>query len=219
MGSADESRAIVEIGAAKLGLRALACEYQILRQLYEHGPQSPKSLAGNNGSSPATFQKYLRNLCERQMIAWTSDPADQRRRLYSLSPGARQVFDEQLREAYDPKNYEDESEPQTSGSHLMVRRLEGRLKTRIFTTEFQIVMWLYDESPRTTGQLLEMSDVSPGAFYKCLGRLHDLGLIHVTADNGDRRRKCYCLSEKAHKVLVKTIAQWGDWTRRHTQGS
>ncbi|KPL66971.1 hypothetical protein SZ64_02000 [Erythrobacter sp. SG61-1L] len=196
--------------AENLGIRVLSCEYQILLELFENSSATSGELSSRCHVALATFQKSLGNLAARQLIGWERDDADGRRRTWRLSTDTHDILTQELRfpVMWEPCGRRADAEKGIFGS---VTRLQDLLRTKVFSGEFQILLWLYDEECLTTGELLARSDTSPGAFYMALKRLADLRLIDDLPDHADRRRKLHRLTGKTRAALDEFYIGLREW--------
>jgi DNA-binding MarR family transcriptional regulator len=81
------------------------------------------------------------------------------------------------------------------------RRLESRLGIRQFSSEYQILINLYDRCELSTGDLLATSSVSATKFYLSLRKLHAQGLLLTGLDDRDKRKVRYRLTDKARSNM------------------
>ena len=209
---------LAHFAMAELGIRVLTPAYHILLDLNERGSSTSGDLLANCQLTPATFQKYLADLVARDMIWWKKDPSDTRRHRYHLADGTRQVLNEELQfpARWQPNATADRSE---QALETFIVRMRERLKIRIFSNEFQILLMLYDKGLLTTGQLLALIDASPGVFYIALRRLTDLRHIRELPDPADGRQKLNHLTDQARDILDQIHLELREWSLRLPEGT
>lgn len=74
---------------AKLRLRLITSEFEILAWLYFHGPTRSRELCGKTKALVANFQIILRRMREQGVIVPCADLHDRRARAYDLAPAVR----------------------------------------------------------------------------------------------------------------------------------
>ena len=82
-------------------LRAITPEFEILLRLYEQGPTPSASLRGASRASSAAFSLILKRLVGSDLLQVEHDRADRRVRKYDLTPSARSVIRDFLKESID----------------------------------------------------------------------------------------------------------------------
>jgi DNA-binding MarR family transcriptional regulator len=82
-------------------LRAITPEFEILLRLYEQGPTPSASLRGASRASSAAFSLILKRLVGSDLLQVEHDRADRRVRKYDLTPSARSVINDFLKESRD----------------------------------------------------------------------------------------------------------------------
>lgn len=85
---------------ARLKLRPLSLEFEILVALYQNGPMPSSRLMGLTHGSIATFNGLLRGLVARGLVVATKDETDRRVRNYDLDVETRRLLDERLVEVF-----------------------------------------------------------------------------------------------------------------------
>ena len=93
---------------------------------------------------------------------------------------------------------------------------EKRLKIRVHSCEFEIILLLYDVGPLRAGEILTICRASSTNFYSTLKRLVADGILIAQHDITDRRLKRYALTEAAErsiddhiKAAIKLFAKTG----------
>jgi DNA-binding MarR family transcriptional regulator len=79
-------------------LRAITPEFEILLRLYEQGPTPSASLRSASRASSAAFSLILKRLVGSDLLHVEHDRADRRVRKYDLTPWARSVISDFLKE-------------------------------------------------------------------------------------------------------------------------
>ncbi|MFM8543363.1 MAG: MarR family transcriptional regulator [Chakrabartia sp.] len=82
-------------------LRAITPEFEILLRLYEQGPTPSASLRGKSRTASAAFSLILKRLVGSDLLQVEHDRADRRVRKYDLTPSARSVIRDFLKESMD----------------------------------------------------------------------------------------------------------------------
>ena len=82
-------------------LRAITPEFEILLRLYEQGPTPSASLRGSSRPSSAAFSLILKRLVGSDLLQVEHDRLDRRVRKYDLTPSARSVIRDFLKESID----------------------------------------------------------------------------------------------------------------------
>ena len=77
---------------AKLKVRLITSEFEILAWLYLHGPTRSRDLSAKTRSSPANYQIIVKRLRAAGIISSQEDYSDGRARIYDLAPAVRQDF-------------------------------------------------------------------------------------------------------------------------------
>lgn len=196
---------------SNFGIRVLTPAYQILIELHEHGWSTSGDLLANCQLTPATFQKYLADLLARGLIWWEKDPADGRRRRYSLTEGTRAVLNEELK--FYARWQARSTETERSFEHFL-SRMRTSPGIRLLTNEFKVLVMLYDRGELTTGQLLAYNGASAGVFYITLRRLSDLKLIRELSVPGDGRQKLHQLTERSQVLMEQLHREMSEWAAR-----
>ena len=206
-------RDIAEFAEKKLGVRIFSNEYQIVFLLHDCDSLSVGQIASETKVSPATFQNKLKNLVLLGLIAWESDHSDSRRHKYRLSEYARGVLNQELQflTTWRPSFPE--------GSKRMnviqfVRSIETKLKVKLFSLEYQLILGMYDHGPMHTIALQKWSGMSPRSFHNTLNRLVIRGLVTKQADNNDLRRKFNCLENWVTATLDEVHRDLSTWSAK-----
>jgi DNA-binding MarR family transcriptional regulator len=202
---------LVHFAMSRFGIRVLTPPYQILVQLYENGECCSGDLLAISRLTSATFQKYLADLLERQLINWKRDPNDGRRHHYQLTPNARTILDEELT---FPARWRVRSNNPENSLFDHLDRMWKRLGIRTFSSEFIVLLSLYDKGRMTTGQLLSFNHASPGVFYVTLRRLSDLKHIREVPTTSDGRQKLHELSERSKRLMEQIHFELSEWAKR-----
>ena len=95
---------------------------------------------------------------------------------------------------------------------------ENRLKLRCLSTEYEILLLLYELGYSKPTVLLTMQKSSSSTFYNCVGKLHHNGLINIDVDGNDRRQSLYSLTAFARGVLDENWDKIQAWTRGRGAG-
>ena len=82
-------------------LRAITPEFEILLRLYEQGATPSASLRGSSRASSAAFSLILKRLVGSDLLQVEHDRLDRRVRKYDLTPSARSVIRDFLKESID----------------------------------------------------------------------------------------------------------------------
>lgn len=96
--------------------------------------------------------------------------------------------------------------------------VEAQFKLRCLSTEYEILMLLYELGTITPTELLRMQKSSSSTFYNCVGKLHQNGLINIDVDGNDRRQSLYSLTAFARGVLDEKWDKIQAWTRGRGPG-
>lgn len=97
--------------------------------------------------------------------------------------------------------------------------LAERLKVRVVTVEYAIVLHLYDRSHVSAGELCALSEASVTNFYAKLKRMVDAGVVQSEVSAKDHRIRLYSLSERAKNILDEEYAFLPDWVERRVYGT
>lgn len=199
---------------ARLGLRILTPEYEIVSVLFDVAKMTPLELQRRFSGSNTSFYKLLGNLEARGALAAEPNPVDGRSRLYRLSDLAEQrlaaqwqTYNQQGRvQSYAPKNRNEVIAHYT-------RTIRTGLKVNQFTAEFQILLHINSTPGLSNIQVSSLVDVSQSKFNESLGYLRDRGQIVRLNHPSDRRRKAYHLSGEVTEILAeldRRIFAWLD---------
>lgn len=186
----------------EVDVRVHSDKYNILMTLYIIGSAPPRELIAHSRASPASFYEKIKALEADRKIWSQTDTKDRRVKLYQLTDNARHIMDEEfafLPKWFSAKLYDLTLEERGFGTFS--RRLESRLGNRQFSSEYQILINLYDRCELSTGDLLATSSVSATKFYLSLRKLHAQGLLLTGLDDRDKRKVRYRLTDKARSNM------------------
>lgn len=93
-----------------------------------------------------------------------------------------------------------------------------RLKLRIVTVEYGIVLHLYDRSHVSAGELCAISGASTASFYAKLKCLVATGLLCSEPSGLDRRIRLYSLSNRTREILDEEYSFLPGWMDRRMSG-
>lgn len=198
--------------AKKLGVRALAFDYEILLDLYELRFATAGELRALSRAADTTFFTTLKRLEAAGAIISEPDSNDGRRKLYRLSDRIRTSLDEEystLPGWIDRKL--DGGSAGDDGLSEFFRRTREKLKVRFFSPEFQILLILFEFRTCTAGELKARCDASSTSFYVALKTLVGLGLLIPEQTHDDQRIKRYRLTEATINELVALHLSLRDW--------
>jgi DNA-binding MarR family transcriptional regulator len=97
--------------------------------------------------------------------------------------------------------------------------VEQKFKLRCISTEYEILLLLYELNEISSGDLLAIQHASSSTFYKCIDDLKLKGLIQVKRDADDRRHSQYSLTPFARGVLDEKWDKIQAWTRVRPRGA
>ena len=93
-----------------------------------------------------------------------------------------------------------------------IRSMETKLKIRLFSLEYQLILGMYDHGPMHTVTLQRWSEISPRSFHYTLHKLVSSGLVYKTNDEDDQRRKLNCLHGWVSDTLDQVHAELKQWS-------
>lgn len=97
--------------------------------------------------------------------------------------------------------------------------LAERLKIRVVTVEYAIVLYLYDQSNVSAGDLCAISEASVTTFYAKLKRMVEAGVVQFVVSATDHRVRLYSLTERAKNILDEEYAFLPDWIDKKVRGN
>ncbi|WP_221795333.1 MarR family winged helix-turn-helix transcriptional regulator [Aquisediminimonas sediminicola] len=97
--------------------------------------------------------------------------------------------------------------------------LAERLKIRVVTVEYAIVLYLYDQSNVSAGDLCAISEASVTTFYAKLKRMVEAGVVQFKVSATDHRVRLYSLTERAKNILDEEYAFLPDWIDKKVRGN
>jgi hypothetical protein len=80
---------------------------------------------------------------------------------------------------------------------LACQAIDQKLHLRSMTSEYEILLLLYDLNVASPYDLLKLQQSSNSTFYKNIGYLQQKGLIKIERDGRDRRHSLYSLTDFA----------------------
>lgn len=130
------------------------------------------------------------------------NPDDRRSKIYSLTRRARNATNIQNRryvESYQKKFHIMDS--RKNMFHSYGANIRNELKLEYTTCEYQILLFIYENSGMTNLQCGDLLNVSLSKFNKTLKMLLEMGLIFFRKDSADQRKKHYYLSDHASETI------------------
>ena len=197
---------------AELGIRILTPEYEVTSILFDVARITPLEMRHSFSGSDASFFKILKSLEARDVVCAEPNPTDGRSKLYRLSNHASSVLSRQWSEykKIGP------SKAYQSGDHGQVmhnysKTLTGILGVRQFTSEFQILMYVYSCPGLASVKFQNLVSVSQAKMNMSIRALSNAGSIYHTADTADGRRKLYYLPERNSDIISELTTRIFLW--------
>ena len=91
--------------------------------------------------------------------------------------------------------------------------VENQFKLRCISTEYAILLLLYELGSASPRELLPMQHGASSTFYRCIDDLVQKGLLRIKRDDHDRRHSHYSLTEFARGVLDDKWEKIQGWAR------
>lgn len=208
----DAFSEVVRWFESKVDVRVHSYKYNILMTLYAVGCASPRELIGYSRASSASFYEKIKTLEADRKIWSQPDAKDRRVKLYQLTDHTRHVMDEEfafLPQWFSAKLHDLPMEER--GFKKFSIRLEKRLGIHQFSSEYQILINLYDSGELSAGDLLATSNVSATKFYLSLRKLHAQGLLLTGRDDRDKRKVRYRLTDQLRANIDETHRRVSAW--------
>lgn len=93
------------------------------------------------------------------------------------------------------------------------QEVEQKFKLRCVSTEYEIMLLLYELNVASPSELVPLQHGSSSTFFRCIDDLHQKGLLRVERDAQDRRHSLYSLTDFARSVLDEKWSKIQSWTR------
>jgi len=87
------------------------------------------------------------------------------------------------------------------GLLINTKIIEKNLNINYYSSEFEIIIFLYECVSSRAGDIFERSHAASTSFYAALKRISEMGILCVESGQGDRRLKTYSLSIAARSIL------------------
>ena len=99
------------------------------------------------------------------------------------------------------------------------QEVEHKFKLRCVSTEYEILLLLYELEMASPSDLMPLQHGSSSTFYRCIDDLHQKGLLRVERDSHDRRHSQYSLTDFARAVLDEKWHKIQSWTHERPAGA
>ena len=201
---------IVKNVESSLKLRIYSHKYSIVSYLYDNPDATSLDIQNNCPSSNSTFYKCLAELRDSKIIRPLRSTSDMRTRRYYLSEHVNLLLEKRHKAIgeFFSKKLTFEREDRSSIVRL-VKSIESEIGFNYYTSEFQIIIFLYENEVCTSSQILSSVSTSEASFYSTLKRLIEEKIIMIDFIDANKRQKSYRLSENvefvldsAHRLLV-----------------
>jgi DNA-binding MarR family transcriptional regulator len=201
----------------QFGLVTLTSEYELVCCLLDDEWFAPRDLQERVRLSAAAVRYTLAKMAGRGVVLVRDTPHDRRSVQYRLTDQMRTLVLEQyagyLELARSAKASRRTALVPLNTYHNFIRK--GRQVSHL-TADFQILLYLYLAARLDNHEMSQFIDVSQAKFNQSLARLRSLGLIEVTPDPDDGRRKLYDLADPVRVALERLhdeVARWLDQQR------
>ena len=194
---------IVKSVESELRVRVYSHKYRIISYLF----QFPDSLAGDIGrdcpSSSSTFFKSLKELHDCGIVRSSPVETESRARRYDLSEECRSFLEKrhQYISRFFKRRLNLDINQSISGLVRNTKIIEQELNISYYSSEFEIVIFLYERISARAGEVFEHSHAASTSFYATLKRIFEMGILCVESDQGDKRFKTYSLAKAARAPL------------------
>lgn len=203
-----------------LTIRVVTVEYAIVLHLYDVSNVSAGELCTVSGASTASFYSKLKQMLAAGLLCSSSSATDRRVKLYSLSQRARKILDEEYQ--FLP----DWMDRKLAGNNLIrgelikfINRASQRLDIKFFSTEYEILIDIYDHFTLSCKDIISLNQSSPTSVYNALKCISDAGLITVNVDEQDSRKRLYQLNEPVRRFLNDQHVELSRWISSHISES
>jgi len=193
----------------KLGVKILSPEFEILLSLYDHGGFTAGELQLKSSASASAFYARLKLLIGSGTVRLDKGTADRRISFYTLAPATRRILDEALHVIdgwVEAKTEATGAQAIAFNRHLA--QVSNQLDLCLFSTEFTIVMNVYDGEPIATSDLFYRSRAVNSRFYAALTLLAAQRTIRSFIDPDDRRRRIYCLPRGVRMQIDEVLREF-----------
>lgn len=185
--------------ATNLRIPVFSAEYKILLELYDGAVISRAELLDRVGLTLSTFQRKIAFLIYRGLVYAIDDNSDGRRRTYGISENATRILDSELKFLQTwPADKECDNPPNLS---KFIENLEKSLLLRAFSSEYRMILGLYDMGEMSSNDLHCWTSIPHGTYYAKLQHLIAEGVIIKETDEGDMRRSLLRLSRRTTQEL------------------
>ena len=196
----------------KIHIRVLTNEYEIISFFLDHEYLTAQTLFNMSHASNTTFFKHLKTLEAKGVLHSQENPDDKRIKIYSLTKMARNATNIQNRryvESYQNKFHIMDS--RNNMFHSYGANIRHDFQLDYTTCEYQILLFIYENSGMTNLQCGELLNVSPSKFNKTLKMLLEMDLIYFRKDDADQRKKHYYLTDLASQTIRDGQEQMYQW--------
>jgi DNA-binding MarR family transcriptional regulator len=201
----------------KLGIVTFTPEYELVCCLLDGEWLTPTQLHEQARISPAAARYMLGRMVARGIVIQRQNPADHRSTQHRLTGPMRDLVLDQHRGYLSL----------AAGARAIQRKAQVPLNTyqsfihkgrqvSHLTAEFQILLYLYVAAGLGNHAISQFIDVSLAKFNQSLGKLRALGLVQVSPNPADRRRKLYDLPQTVRRELDQLhdeVARWLEFKR------